>query len=447
MSDRYPNPGWNGPAHPGQQPVGYPQYGPVPGGPADWQPKKKRTGLIVTLVVVVLVLVVGGGVGVWVWQSGGSDGDPSADLPANPDLAETPFPDLTALRVADGPQAMCAALVEKLTPRGYLLVSGKRGGGGQYCRFVTPGASLLTDGSNDILLEINVWQDNVADRYAKFQEQVQTDATENARAYSASKVERFPVGDAGFVSHRENKQTTSTEAFFRSGELMMRIMVGGTVVVADALATTPKREPLAEEVTYREVADVLATLNGAGEPGPRQITTLEQVDSPALAGTAELSFPDDLSQQSACDAVTTLAASWKVKRTGSGQSCKFDPVNNDWRDSVEGNIERNILVVVKDFPPEGNARPEEKLGEDLRFALGYAEKDEKTCPLYRLPFADTGYTMYCGNFFYAGFLLNGRSYVYVEASNTLVVSDGLSHLPEDVVLADLVAMLTAMARK
>ena len=445
MSNQYPQPGWNmsgPPAGPGQQHQQMP-YPPGPGGQDQWpQPKKKRTGLIVSLVLVV-VLLAGGGVGVWLWQGGGPAGDPSADLPASEGLKEMAFPDPNSFGYGEGSEAMCAALSEKLAPRGYQPVSGdKSGSTGLTCRFLTPGLSLLKEGSVDIRADIGVWKDDAAQRYASLQENAvgQSEKEKNKPDIAVSKVERFPVGDAGYIYHRESIRA-DTEAYFRSGEYLMLVSVWGTEVVS-ADADVPKTKALTGEVTYQEITDILTVLNGEGEPGPPLISAPEQEKSPALEAMADLRFPEEFTVAAACPAVVAATAPAGL-RPGGGGACGVERGSDDWRDHGEGYVEMTMAINGKDYPKTGNILATEELARDVRARLKMT--DRECTPLYSLPFAETGYALYCGNILWVGFVLDGETYVDIEYSGHRVRDSDLEPVPVDEVMALLVTVLTAMA--
>jgi hypothetical protein len=431
VSNQYP--GWGAP---GRQPMPYQAYPVEP-------PQRKRTRWLV-VVAVVAVVAAGAGVGVWLLRDGSGGGDPSADLPENRNLKTMSFPDPDSFGYADGPESMCAALDETMSARGYLFVSGKRNNGGQYCRFITPGLSLLKDGSNEIRVDVGVWRDDAEGRYEALQSSAleQSQSQQKKADYSVSKVERFPVGDAGFIYHREGDRT-DTEAYFRSGGDLMTVSVWGTVLVSST-SETPETKPLPEEVTYREITDIIVSLNGEGKPGPPQLTAPELAQSPALAGTANLTFPEGLTVEDACAKATPAAGTLGMTRKTSG-SCGFEAGSDNWRDYVEGYTEREMTIGVGDYPPERNIVAAEQMARDLRSWLRIAAGDRPCGPLYELPFADTGYATYCGNILHVGFVLNGRTYVSVEANGFRKTGGELVPLPEEEVLGNLATVLTAMS--
>lgn len=459
MSNQYPQPGWNraGSGYPQQQPQfqsRFPQqphhHQPYPpqqqgGAPDPWPtPKKKRTGLVVTLVLVV-VLLAGGGVGVWLWQGGGGDtgsgSDPSADLPANESLQEMAFPDPNSFGYGEGSEAMCAALNEKMRTRGYEQVSGKRTDGtGLYCRFLTPGLSLLKEGSIDLRADIAVWKDNAEQRYAELQEGAlsQSEQLRQKPEYTANAVERFPVGDAGFIFHREGVRT-DTEAYFRSGEYLMLISVWGTEKVSlDPVSSTT----LPAEVTYGEITGILMTLSGEGEPSPPRIIPPEQEKNPLFDAMADLRMPEKPTAQQACPAIAAATAPAGLT-TGGGAGCTLSRGSDDWRDHTEGYVEMNLAVRTDHYPSTGNILATEELARDVQSRLSSTKRE--CTPLYSLPFAETGYAVYCGNILWAGFVVGGETYVDIEYSGHRVRNSDLEAVPVDEVMGLLVTVVTAMA--
>lgn len=235
-----------------------------------------------------------------------------------------------------------------------------------------------------------------------------------------------------------------TQANFLSGEYLMMVAVGGMTLVSvtfDKLET----KPLTEEITYREITDVLTSLSGKGEPGPPQITAAKLSDSPVLAGTAELTFPKGLNEQAVCPKVATVAESLGV-RPRSGRACEFEPVRDDWRGHVEGYVERQFSVYIKDYPPEGNIFGSEELARDLQDRLRQGGRaGDESGQLYRLPFEKTGYAVYCGNILSSAFLLDNRTYVHIDFSCHRVQDSDLVALSENEVLDNLATILTAMS--
>jgi hypothetical protein len=403
--------------------------------------QKKRSAWPI-VVAVVAVVAIGAGAGAW-FMWGGSGDDAGADLPENQNLTAMSFPDPDSFDYAKGPAAMCAALDEVMSARGYLHVSGKKADGGQYCRFITPGLSLLKDGSNELRVDIGVWRDNAETRYAGLESSAieKSQSQQKNPSYSVSKVERFPVGDAGFIFHREGDRA-DTEAYFRSGDDLMSVSVWGTTLVSTS-GGSPETKSLTEEITYREITDIMASLTGDGEPGPPQITAPELAQSPVLSGLANLSFPEGLTTASACEKVAPVAKTMGMQKSSS--ACGFKVGSDNWRDHGVGYKEWEMSISARDYPPEGNIEAVEELARDLRSNLKISA-DRPCDPLYELPFADTGYATYCGNKLYVGFVLDDRLYVKVEMHGYHVVAGhNLKPLPEDEVLGNLAATLTAMS--
>ena len=200
------------------------------------------------------------------------------DLPKNAALAQLAFPDLGALRHGDGVDAMCGSVEKAMTPRGYRRISAGETSGGINCRFITPGLSLLTDGAIMMSSDVASWRGDTEDLFQRFYDQAvrMRDAELKNPSYASSKIEHFPAGDGGYIFHRVTKAVsatnarTDTEAVFRSGDDLMWVALWGNVHRAAKGGERVLADPLTEEITYREISDIVKALSGDGQPRARR---------------------------------------------------------------------------------------------------------------------------------------------------------------------------------
>ena len=216
--------------------------------------------------MVVLVAGIAGGVW-WVQSGGGSSATGQNDLPRNQNLKELAFPDPDGFGFGGGPGEMCATLDKAMRARGYQPVDAKGSDGANAsCWYITTGLSLMEDGSNNLNADISVWRGDVGPRYQTMLDKAvrERDEQQPDPEFRTSKVEQFPVGDVGFISHQEstnpNTERTDTTAVFRSGDDLVMIAMWGNVRHVGEAGEYGKSEPLTEEVTYGEIADI----DGAG---------------------------------------------------------------------------------------------------------------------------------------------------------------------------------------
>ena len=407
------------------------------------------------------MLVAGAAGGVWLWQSGGDAPSASqSDLPQNPDLKELTFPDPDSFGFSEGPGEMCVDVNKMMRDRGYQPVDAKGAAGtSASCWYITTGLSLLEDGSNSLNADISVWRGDVESRYQTMLDNAigQRDKQQQDDGYRASKVEQFPAGDIGFISHQESlspgSERTDTTAVLRSGDDLMMIALWGNVRHYTETGDDGEKEPLTEEITYREITDILTALSGDGEPGEPQITDPKLRENPALAGLTAPELPTEGTPEEACGTLTDVAGQFgttpkNASRTAAveaaGFGCSFEPVEEpeDWPD---GYSEREISIRWATYKPEEAFRAADVMGRELlglRDTVTTAEAPPS--PLYELPVGDVGYALYRVpgySYVSAAYLLEGRTYVFVEIGGWRAGDSGVEPLAEDVLLTDLATFL------
>ncbi|HEX2130221.1 MAG TPA: hypothetical protein VHH15_01580 [Actinophytocola sp.] len=432
-----------------------PPYGP---------PARKKGGRrLVVVLVVAVVLAAGVAGGVWLWQGGGDSVTAGqADLPKNPDLRTTAFPDLDSLGFGGGPAELCPSVNKVMRERGYQRVSAGRDGSGISCMFITTGLSLLKDGSNDLSANITAWRGEAGDKYQGFLDKFtgQRDRQQQDPDYRVSKVEQFPVGDEGFIAHQESlrpdSERTTTTAFFRSGEDVMMIAVWGAVHHLSETGADQPNEPLTEEIAYGELTDILLSLNGEGTPGEPRISEPDLAENPALSGLTEPALPTEGTPEEVCDAfadaaeqIGTVPAGATVDHAGGAPryGCSFDPPEEpeDWPEDYG---EREISIRTVTYDPAEAFRASESMGRELQGLMRNTATDKtRPSPLYELPIGDIGYALYHVpgyGYLTAAYLVDGRTYVHIELNGWTRGDDGVVPLSEDALLADLTTLLNGV---
>ncbi|WP_033443578.1 hypothetical protein [Saccharothrix sp. NRRL B-16314] len=417
--------------------------------------------MIAAAIVVVLVAGIAGGV--WWFRSDSSVASQN-DLPRNRNLKELAFPDPDKLGFGDGPGKMCTNVNKLMRDRGYQPVSAKDSDGtSASCWYITTGLSLLEDGSNNLNADISVWRGDVESRYQSMLDKAirERDRQQQDSEYRASKVEQFPVGDVGFISHQESlspdTERTDTTAVFRSGDDLVMVALWGNIRHVSEAGEYGENEPLTEEITYREITDVVTALSGAGEPGKPQITEPKLAENAALAGLTAPELPVVGTPKEACGTLTAAAGRLGTKPKGtnrtaapgaSGFACTFEPVDEP-EDRPDGYSEREIGIRWATYESEEAFRASETMGRDLLGLRNGTAKDKaKPSPLYELRVGDVGYALHHvpgHGTVTAAYLLDGRTYVHIEISGYRTGASGVEPLPEDVLLKDLATFLRGAA--
>lgn len=428
---------------------------PVPPGPP-----KKRTGRVVAVIVVVLVVVLGGGVGVWVWQSGGGSSAVGEDLPKNAALAQLAFPDLGALRHGDGVDAMCGSVEKAMTPRGYRRISAGETSGGINCRFITPGLSLLTDGAIMMSSDVASWRGDTEDLFQRFYDQAvrARDAELKNPHYASSKIEHFPAGDGGYIFHRVTKAVgatnarTDTEAVFRAGDDLMWVALWGNVHRAAKGGERVLADPLTEEITYREISDIVKALSGDGQPGAPQITKPDLAQHPTLAATGAKPVAGGTTTEAVCGKFGAAAGKLGVVPMPKRGGCTYEPPDD--RSYSEGSVHRTVGIAVEVKEKDSNTPAEEELARELRSLLERSSDDKyKFGPVHELPLGGTGYAVLytleggggsSSGYVQAGYVVDGTTHVLVKLTSRVKNGRDLVAPSEEALVADLVTILTAI---
>jgi hypothetical protein len=418
------------------------------------------------IVVVAVALVAGIAGGVWWWQSGGDTPTASqSDLPTNPNLKKLAFPDPDGFGFSDGAGEMCVNVNKTMRERGYQPVDAKGSDGtSASCWYITTGLSLLEDGSNNLNADISVWRGDAESRYQTMLDKAvrERDKQQQDDDFRASKVEQFPAGDMGFISHQEyvvpDSERADTTAVFRSGDDLMMIALWGDIKHYTESGDHGENEPLTEEITYGEITDIMTALSGEGEPGEPRITDPKLQENPALAGLTAPELPTEGTPEEACGTLTDVAAQLgtKPKNTSrtdavdaAGFACSFEPVDEP-DERPDDYSEREISIRWATYEPAEAFRASEVMGRELlgvRDTSGTTDKTPQS-PLYDLPVGDVGYALYRVpgySYVSAAYLVDGRTYVFVEIGGWRSGDSGVEPLPEDVLLKDVGTFLTGAA--
>lgn len=448
-----------GPPYQPGPPQGPPQG---PPGPYGGEPPKKKAkrGLLIAAGGMALVLLLGGGYFYW---NANDDGFPTADpndLPENPKLTEMAFPKPESLGYANGAR-MCAGLAPAMKRRGYEPTLAERKGPMVACRWHTPGIALVKPGVNAINMEITLRKyadetdatDTLEEWTAREQESMQS---KRQRGQTA-KLERFPAGDGGYINHYVALKTRSdTDTVFRSGAYLMTISVWGYVQGQIKNDTEQSAGPLSEPVGYREVTDILKTINGQGGADGPQITPPALTPNPALAGVTAPQLdtkglrgiaPSDASVRAVCGNFSGAerlpgikAAEW------SGKSLASTSV---WQCPFEGRDRRVEVTVYRYESLRAGRVGDDRFGRDLHSAIRGAGTGVRQSPVYEVPVGDAGWAVYYATttdngVLRAGFTVDG-TYVHVKLSGVRRTGSETKALPAETLLEGLATVLGGAA--
>lgn len=484
-------PGHFGPAHrtpppPGYPPAGhggYPPAGPppghrfpgpvppgMPGGPGAAGPGAPRSKkpIVITAIIGALVLI-GAGVAGVVFLSG-DDRPDRPDMVTNPHFDGLAFPDPAALAYDKGADAVCEAVGKTMLARGYQLLS-VTDARGVNCRFGTPGTSVLEEGAYNLTTDVFVAHgpgavtayDNFLTATVRTRDKFRADPQ-----FVFSELYELKLGEEGFFSHSEFKPgpAGNATAAFRSGEATFYISIGGVIT---RLGKDEKEDPITEEITRREVVDIVKSLTGDKSAGPSQIKPSPLKDLQGLPPLGSPRLPNAGDATGKCAPVTEFAGRLGLETdktaslTGrqSGVLCVYKPSDETYRQKNDF-ITRNVEVTARDYKdaPE-HTLPSEDLASDLRTIVEQS-KDGKTTPgeLYRLPVGQSGYLVYtksettqAGDVRSSGRLtaayildevyikitISGATWTHPQRLKTIPVA-----LSEQALVNDLTTLLTAM---
>ncbi|WP_129843731.1 hypothetical protein [Streptomyces sp. RFCAC02] len=456
MSDSFP------PQSPGQpRPYAYgappPQGGYLPGPPPP--PARRSRALWIVAAVVAAALAVGG----VLFLGGDGGGEDPADevaLTPHPTLEPVDFPDARALGYEAGPEAACSAVSQTMLARNYEFQSAETDEGGIECHYNTPGASTLEDGDYSIMTNVHMAVGDQADEvYDRFSSVIRSSVGGGGENMTWSPLYEFPVGDEGWIVHNQNLQTDMERgdgtASFRQGDTAFHIVVYGWIGHPDGA-----NEPLTEEITFREITDIVRSLGGASPAGEPQISPSPAVEYPGLEDFGDPLLPVTGTAEERCAAVTAVAVDQlDVQLQGASVSeepddivpqtdCVYEP-----SEAAYGRVDvgiRNIRIHVEDLSRSDAMYPAGELGADLRFAMEELRDSPGAGPLRILPAGTSGYLVYeddgsgHGNL-RAGYVV-GDHYVDITLGGFYNAGDfDTRALTEEEMVADLSLLLTAMA--
>jgi hypothetical protein len=422
-------------------------------------PKKRKGPLVAVIIAVVLVL--GGAGGVWYWQADSGSSAATEDLPKNSRLEQLTAPDPGALRYGDGVDAMCGAMEKAMTARGYRRISGSMTEGGINCRFITPGLSLLTDGAIMMSSDVAIWRDGAEDRYQRFFDKAvrMRDAQQKNPDYESTKIEHFPAGDGGYIFHRVRKAAgatgarTDTEALFRSGDDLVWVAVWGNVHRAAKDGERVLADPLAEEITYREISDIVKSLSGEGKPGDPQITKPDLAEHPTLAAAKANPVAEGTTGDKVCAKFEAAAAGkLAVTRVANRAACTYEPPKGT--SHKDGSVHRKVEISVGLGQKNSNTPAEEDMARELQSLVERAsDKTYEFGRIHELPVGDAGYAVYytvkgaggdSSGYVQAGYVVGDTTHVLIKVTTRVANGKDMVAPPEDAMITDLATVLTAI---
>ncbi|MDT0342862.1 hypothetical protein [Streptomyces litchfieldiae] len=403
-SNQYPQPSPQPPPYhyggPSQSPGAYP--GPPPGGHPPRGPKQSRA----LIAIVAVLAVLAAGVGAVLFLGGGGDGDgggsgDEVQLTPHPTLEPMEFPDAQALDYAAGPDAACAAVSEIMVARNYEFQSARAKDGGIDCWYATPATSSIEDGTYHFSANVYMSVGDAAEpAYDAF-----FPGSNRFADLEYGPLYEFPVGEEGWIIHNRNlaagMERGDGSASFRQGETTFYVLVYGWIVHPDGA-----NEPLTEEVTFREITDIVKSLGGDDSAGEPQLSESAAQEYAGLEDFGEPMLPMEGSGEERCAAVTAAATEQldvKVKGTTvddgpettiPSTSCVYEP--SDAAYGIDNTGIRNIRVTVEDYSETDPdvMYPAGELGYDLRSTMDRLGEAEGAGPLYALPAGTSGYLIY-----------------------------------------------------
>ncbi|MGP4109525.1 hypothetical protein ACTWP5_01235 [Streptomyces sp. 4N509B] len=469
----YPGPPQHGAQQPGMAP---PAAYPAPGHPAPPRPghghpggpgRGRGRGAAIAIVAVVAVAAIGVA-GFLVFGGGGGDDDPlgGVTLARNDslDLSRVTFPDARALGYDEGPEAACAGVAEVMLARGYEFESAENDDGGIDCWYSTPAAASFEEGTT--YLRANVFMASgtqAQDVYASMTSAIAShqDVTEEERAEREemgveemrwSPLYEFPVGEEGWIVHNENATRGDGTSAFRKGDTTFYVTAFGWTEKGD------QDEALPEQVTLREITDIVTALGG-GEAGDPQIGESAAQEYPGgLPDLGEPLPPAEGTGEERCAGLTALtteemvlAPQAEVTDVTAGITsleCAYEPDESIY--AMDNVAMRHVRVSVEDYAMSEADYASGALGRHLRYLMeeSYTE-EEGASPLYALPAGISGYVVtredeYGSSFLDAGYVV-GTSYVNVTISGSFS-GEGFDTraLTEEELIEDLTTVLTSM---
>ncbi|WP_159001257.1 hypothetical protein [Streptomyces sp. SBT349] len=393
-------------------------------------------------------------------------GDESAEDPASgveltphPTLEPIDVPDARALGYASGPDTACAAVSETMFARNYEFESADTEDGGIDCRYNTPAAGTLEDGTFNIMANVYMSSgDHAEAAYDRFSSVIRSNVGGGGENMTWSPLYALPAGEEGWIVHNQNEEPSLERgdgtASFRQGDTTFYVLVYGWIERLDGA-----NEPLTEEITFREITDIVRSLGGDPSAGGPQLSASSAVEYPGLEDFGEPMLPTEGAAEERCAAVTAVATEQLDVRlqTASAPEDPEDVVPET--DCVYGPSEaaygrenagiRTIRINVQDLSGSDAMYPAGELGADLRFTMDELRDSPGAGPLYALPAGTSGYLVYDddgnghGNL-RAGYVV-GDHYVNLTLGGFFNAGDfDTRALTEEEMVADLSALLTAM---
>jgi hypothetical protein len=414
-------------------------------------------------VVLTVLAVIAAGVGAAFFLGGDGDGDGSgggpggeAQLTPHPTLEPIGFPDARALDYDAGPDAACAAVSETMLARNYELQKAQPENGGADCWFGTPAAATLEDGTYNVTANIQVVMGEQApDVYDMFTSA--SNVGSGGADMTWSPLYELPVGEEGWIVHSQNAaaglERGDGVATFRQEDTTYHVVVYGWIEHPEGTS-----EPLPEEMTTREISDIVTGLGG-GSAGEPQLSTSAAQEYPGLESFGEPLPPTEGSGEERCAPVTAGAAEQlDVQQTTAVHdqgteltipttSCVYGPTEAAYGADDTGI--RNIRITMEDYSASEVMYPAGELGSHLRHTMETLGESEGAGPLYALPAGSSGYLVYNDGGNGSGFLdagwVVGDYYISVTISGFFNAGDfNTRALTEEELIADLSMLLTAM---
>lgn len=388
-----------GTAPPSPYPPGHPGgLGPGPRPPGD----SKRVVIAIVAAVALVAIVVGG-----VLLSGGEDGGDGdggsggdAELTRHPtlDASGIPFPDPQQLSYGEGPEAACGAVSEIMLARGYEFESAGEDRGGVDCWYAAPASATLEDGTRyfrtNVYMEVGAGAQTTYDAFLGAMSSNHGGGTAET---TWSPLYEFPVGEEGWIVHSQDAARGDGTASFRRGDTTFYVTTLGWTERGE------QDEALTEELTFREITDVVTALGG-GQAGEPQISESAAKEYPGgLPDFGDPLPPTEGSGPERCAALTAVATEQLYVQVNGeftdddsiipSFGCTYEPAESAYElDNVP--IHSSIRIQVEDYSPSEVDYAQGALGRRLRSVMDdYYSEESGGGPLYSLPAGTSGFVI------------------------------------------------------
>lgn len=420
------------------------QYGPYPP-PPQRSAKKRRWPIVLSAIVGVVLL--GGVVVVVALDRLDSAPEGDVDFAALPaaKFPKVQVPKLDALGFDPASTRMCGAVAKTMTARYYIAERAENDQGygdaqSTVCHYTTSVMALQKEGSKSIEAEVGGWRtESESDAERSFQRELDI-ADRHGRSFKKTKLERLPLGDAGFLQTYEYENRGTAVAIIRSGQDFIRVKAAGRLMrigKTNSLGlgggVAHLEDPVPAAVAHTEIAGILRALGGGGgaepqntKPDLKASPLLAQVKTPRLAVDGLKADRAGADQVCRTFSAGATRAGMRLDESGPNDTNTAGGKIGKWECTyrASGLV---MTVIVSSYPKDGSAGSAaaehgDGLTQATNFARSNGQKGEKVSPLYALPAGQSGYAIYhvASSFGQAkaGFLIGEGTLVEISMSGS-----------------------------